>query len=83
MNYEILTISAVVSYVRRLVLIVSDSSSEMRPPVETPSMNSPRLQTWNMPVKQVETLRISSLSKGLVPFMVGQSAVALAFQLPV
>ena len=28
----------------------------------------PRLRTWNVPVKHVETRLISSLSRGLVPF---------------
>ena len=46
------------------------SSSEMRPPVETPSRNKPRLRTSNVPVKQAETSRISLLSRGLVPFIV-------------
>ena len=51
-------------------LMVRLSSSEMRPPVETPSMNSPRLRASNVPSKQAETSRISLLSSGLVPFMV-------------
>ena len=42
----------------------------MRPPVETPSMKSPRLRVSKVPVKHAETSRISSLSRGLVPFMV-------------
>ena len=40
------------------------------PPVETPSMKSPWLRTWYVPVKHVDTRRISSLSSGLVPFIV-------------
>ena len=44
------------------------SNSLMRPPVETPSMNKPRLRISKVPVKQVDTRRISSLSSGLVPF---------------
>ena len=36
----------------------------------TPIMKSPRLRTANAPVKHAETSRISSLSNGLVPFII-------------
>ena len=45
----------------------------MRPPVETPIMNKPRLRISKVPVKHAETRLISSLSNGLVPFMVWYS----------
>ena len=45
------------------------SSSEIRPPVLTPSMKSPRLRVANVPSKQAETSRISVLSRGRVPFI--------------
>ena len=48
----------------------------MRPPVETPSMKSPRLRVANVPVNAADTRRISSLSRGRVPFM-GLSSVAV------
>ena len=35
-------------------------------------MNKARLRTSYVPVKHAETSRISSLSRGLVPFMVSQ-----------
>ena len=51
------------------------------PPVETPSMKSPRLRTWYVPVKHVDTLRISSLSRGLVPFIVSSPSVGFSRKL--
>ena len=41
----------------------------MRPPVETPNMNKPRLRSSKVPVKHAETSLISLLSSGLVPFI--------------
>ena len=42
-------------------------------------MNKPLLRVANVPVKQVDTRRISSLSRGLVPFMVLASCKRMVF----
>ena len=52
-------------------------SSLIRPPVLTPSMKSPLLRTEKVPVKHVDTLRISSLSRGLVPFIISSQRSAI------
>ena len=44
----------------------------MRPPVETPIMNKPRLRASKMPLKQFDTRLISLLSSGRVPFIFSQ-----------
>ena len=56
----------------------------MRPPVETPSMNKPRLRVSKVPVKHSATFRISWLSRGLVPFIIScQFSLVVSFQLSV
>ena len=52
----------------------------MRPPVLTPNMNNPRLRVSNVPVKHAETSRISSLSSGLVPFILPSFHVVDCFR---